>query len=124
MFKVILFVSTFCLLNATTIQGTVSYAGNSKTPKTVKMDSDPICGAAHTVPPTKQDFILNENNKFKNVIVWLKPTEENIFNYEGVVEKNDFNNGAKVWFRDFTKIKRQNYSEVVDMSFINNAKKL
>jgi len=84
MFKVILFVSTFCLLNATTIQGTVSYAGNSKTPKTVKMDSDPICGAAHTVPPTKQDFILNENNNFKNVIVWLKPKEENIFNYEGL----------------------------------------
>ena len=72
MFKFILLIlSSFFLLNATTIEGTVSYGGNSKTPKVVKMDSDPICGAAHSVPPTKQDFILNEN-KFKNVIVWLK----------------------------------------------------
>ena len=75
MFKfMLLFLSSFFLLNATTIEGTVSYGGNSKTPKPVKMDSDPICGAAHSIPPTKQDFILNEN-KFKNVIVWLKDTK-------------------------------------------------
>ena len=73
MFKFMLVIlSSFFLLNATTIEGTVSYGGNSKTPKSVKMDSDPICGAAHSIPPTKQDFILNEKNKFKNVIVWLK----------------------------------------------------
>ena len=73
MFKFMLVIlSSFFLLNATTIEGTVSYGGNSKTPKSVKMDSDPICGTAHSIPPTKQDFILNEKNKFKNVIVWLK----------------------------------------------------
>jgi len=48
---------------------------------------------------------------------------KNIFNYEGSVDKTDFDNGAKVWFRDFTKIKRQNYSDVVDMSFLNKSQK-
>jgi len=48
---------------------------------------------------------------------------KNIFNYEGSVDKTDFDNGAKVWFRDFTKIKRQNYSDVVDMSFLNKSHK-
>ena len=32
------------------------------------MDSDPICGTAHSVPPKKEDFVLNESNQFKNVI--------------------------------------------------------
>ena len=69
--NIILFVSSLYLLGATTIEGTVSYGGNPKTPKVLKMDSDPICGTAHSIPPTKQDFMLNDN-KFKNVIVWLK----------------------------------------------------
>jgi len=86
MFKVILvFISSFCLLNSTSIEGTVSYAGNPKTPKTVKMDSDPICGAAHAENPAKkEDFILNSDKKFKNVIVWLKPADGNSFNYENL----------------------------------------
>jgi plastocyanin len=54
------------------IQGTVSYAGTNKTPKSLKMDSDPICGAAHNISPLKEDFILDENNNFKDVIVWIK----------------------------------------------------
>tara|TARA_Y100000996_G_scaffold145255_1_gene111760 strand:+ start:1952 stop:2680 length:729 start_codon:yes stop_codon:yes gene_type:complete len=68
---------SFCLF-AGSIEGTVSYAGSNKTAKDLKMDSDPICGTSHTVPPKKEDFILNKDNQFKNVIVWLKDVK-----YEG-----------------------------------------
>jgi len=62
----------FNIIYAGTISGTVSYAGNNKTPKTLKMDSDPICGTSHTVPPLTEGWITDENNNFKNVIVWIK----------------------------------------------------
>ena len=79
MFKAIITLITFSmLLNAGTIKGTVSYGGSNKKPKTLKMDSDPVCGNSHSVPPAKEDFILDENNNFKNVIVWLKD-----INYDG-----------------------------------------
>ena len=79
MFKAIITLITFSmLLNAGTIKGTVSYAGSNKKPKTLKMDSDPVCGNSHSAPPAKEDFILDENNNFKNVIVWLKD-----MNYDG-----------------------------------------
>ena len=79
MFKAIITLITFSmLLNAGTIKGTVSYAGSNKKPKTLKMDSDPVCGNSHSAPPAKEDFILDENNNFKNVIVWLKDV-----NYDG-----------------------------------------
>ena len=77
---IILFITTSMILNAGTLKGTVSYAGNNKTPKSLKMDSDPVCGNSHETPPLKEDFILDENNNFKNVLVWLKNTEE--FNSE------------------------------------------
>ena len=79
MFKTIITLITFSmLLNAGTIKGTVSYAGSNKKPKTLKMDSDPVCGNSHSVPPAKEDFILDENNNFKNVIVWLKYSGDKI----------------------------------------------
>ena len=73
----------FNFIYAGTISGTVSYAGKNKAPKTLKMDSDPICGASHEVPPAKEDWILDKNNNFKDVIVWIK----NI-TYEGDLSNN------------------------------------
>ena len=74
MFKKVLILLSIssCYLFSSSVEGTVSYAGSNKTPKDLKMDSDPICGTAHSVPPKKENFILNESNQFKNVIVWLK----------------------------------------------------
>ena len=77
---IILFITGSMILNAGTLKGTVSYAGSNKTPKSLKMDSDPVCGNSHETPPLKEDFILDENNNFKNVLVWLKNTGE--FNSE------------------------------------------
>jgi len=72
MLKVLSLILCFSMIvNAGTLKGVVNYAGSNKTPKDLKMDSDPVCGNAHSVPPKKEDFILDENNNFKNVIVWL-----------------------------------------------------
>ena len=59
-FTVLLSVSFY--LFAGSIEGIVSYAGSNKTPKDLKMDSDPICGIAHSVPPKKEDFIFHPTN--------------------------------------------------------------
>ena len=78
MFRIFILLSFSFYLFAGTIEGTVSYAGSNKAAKELKMDSDPICGTSHTVPPKNESFVLNEDNQFKNVIVWIKGVE-----YEG-----------------------------------------
>ena len=70
--KILVSLSISTYLFCGTIEGTVSYGGTNSTPSTLKMDSDPICGTSHSVPPTKENFIMDENNNLKNVIVWLK----------------------------------------------------
>jgi len=46
-----------------------------------------------------------------------------IWQYDGNIAEADYNNGAKVWFREGTKMKKLAYNEVVDMSFLNKARK-
>jgi len=46
-----------------------------------------------------------------------------IWQYDCSFPEADFNNGAKVWFREKTKIDQLAYSDVADMSFLENAKK-
>ena len=73
MFKIFVFIlSISSYLLSSSIEGTVSYGGSNKKPKNLSMDSDPICGTSHSIPPKNENFILNEDNNFKNVIVWLK----------------------------------------------------
>ena len=46
-----------------------------------------------------------------------------IWQYDGSFSETDFNNGAKVWFRDKTKIGTLAYSDVADMSYLAKAQK-
>ena len=46
-----------------------------------------------------------------------------IWQYDGDFAEADFQNGAQVWFRPKTKIKPLGYSQVVDLSFLENARK-
>jgi len=46
-----------------------------------------------------------------------------IWRYDGTFPKSDYQNGAKVWFREKTKIAPLDYGEVVDTSFLANAQK-
>jgi len=76
MLRIFLFFVTFSMmLNAASIKGTVDYAGPKKSRKDLEMNSDPVCDSAHKNKPgkpLKEDFILDENNNLKNVIVWIK----------------------------------------------------
>jgi len=46
-----------------------------------------------------------------------------IWQYDGSFPEADFDNGAKVWFREKTKIETLGYDAVADMSFLANAQK-
>ncbi len=46
-----------------------------------------------------------------------------IWQYDASFPKEDFSNGAKVWFRPKTKIKPLKYEDVADMSFLEKAQK-
>jgi hypothetical protein len=46
-----------------------------------------------------------------------------IWQYDGSFPEADFETGAKVWFREKTKIETLAYGDVADMSFLANAQK-
>ncbi len=46
-----------------------------------------------------------------------------IWQYDGSFPEADFDTGARVWFREQTKISALSYADVVDMSFLDNARK-
>jgi len=60
------------------LTGRVNFDGKAPKKKTLKMNADPICGAAHKEPPYRQSFIMNEEGYLKNVMVYLKDVK-----YEG-----------------------------------------
>jgi hypothetical protein len=49
---------------------------------------------------------------------------KNIWQFDGSFPEADFDNGAKVWFREKTKIGQLGYSDIADMSFLENARKV
>ena len=61
-----------------TLSGRVNFDGNPPSQKTIKMDSDPVCGSSHKDPVYKQSFIINKEGYLKNVMVYLKDIK-----YEG-----------------------------------------
>jgi plastocyanin len=54
------------------LTGTVTYDGKAPKKKTLRMDSDPVCGAAHKDAVYTESFIVDENGNFANVFVYLK----------------------------------------------------
>lgn len=46
-----------------------------------------------------------------------------LFNYDGAVTAKQFENGARVWFRESTEMKRVSFEEAVDQRFLDNARK-
>ena len=51
----------------------------------------------------------------------IEPTPGTIWRYDGGFSEADFGHGAKVWFREKTKIKPLGYGDVADMSFLQKA---
>jgi plastocyanin len=54
------------------LTGPVTYDGKAPKKKTLRMDSDPVCGAAHKDAVYTESFIVDENGNFANVFVYLK----------------------------------------------------
>ena len=52
------------------LSGNVKYQGKVPNARPLKMDADPVCGAAHTEPVYRQSFIMNEEGYLKNVMVY------------------------------------------------------
>jgi len=73
-FKKVLIIglALFSLVFCGTVTGSVDFQGKVPGKKRLKMDADPVCGAAHSAPAYNQSFMVDENNKLQNVIVWLK----------------------------------------------------
>ena len=65
---------------AGSLSGRVNFQGNAPKKKTLKMDADPVCGAAHKTPPYRQSFIMNDEGYLKNVMVYLQDVK-----YDGQV---------------------------------------
>ena len=52
--------------------GTVTYEGKPPKHKTLRMDSDPVCGAAHKEAVRAESFVVDENGNLANVLVYIK----------------------------------------------------
>lgn len=65
---------------AGSLSGRVNFEGKGPKKKTLKMDADPVCGAAHKTPAYRESFILSDEGYLKNVLVFLKDVK-----YEGKV---------------------------------------
>ena len=46
-----------------------------------------------------------------------------IFDFDGAISEQMYKNGGKIWFNDSTKIDPQPYVKMVDLSYLQNAKK-
>ena len=77
MLKNVFIITAMCsvFINSTMggdLSGRVNFVGKSPNKKTLKMDADPVCGAAHKEPVYNQSFIINEEGYLQNVLVYLK----------------------------------------------------
>jgi NitT/TauT family transport system substrate-binding protein len=52
-------------------------------------------------------------------IAFLKP----LYNYTGEITEAQYTNGGNVWFSEATKVKEQPYAKMVDLSYLENARK-
>ena len=56
---------------ASSITGTVTFAGTAPTLKPVAMDADPACAKKHTTPQASEILVLGSGNTMGNILVWV-----------------------------------------------------
>ena len=69
------FLILFCFLsesNAGDIKGNVKYDGKPPKKKPLRMDADPVCGAAHSEKVFSESFKVNDKGELAECIVYLK----------------------------------------------------
>jgi len=67
-----------------TLKGNIKYEGKVPNKKSLKMDSDPVCGNAHKGNVQSQSFVVDSNNNLQNVLIWIKDV-----NYSGPIPDNN-----------------------------------
>ena len=78
MFRI--FITSFITLTIAfsgTLVGIVNFEGKTKKPKSIPMDSDPICGSSHDRKPMRESFIVDRDQNLKNVLVWVEGIDYN-----------------------------------------------
>ena len=70
---IIIIIAGICVSSmfAGSLSGRVNFQGKAPKKKTLKMDADPVCGAAHETPPYRQSFVINDEGYLKNVMIYL-----------------------------------------------------
>ena len=56
---------------ASTINGTVTFAGSAPTLRPLTMDADPACAKKHTAPVPSEMLVLGNGNTMGNIMVWV-----------------------------------------------------
>jgi plastocyanin len=56
---------------ASTITGTVTFAGTAPNLKPLAMDADPVCAKKHTGPVPNEMLVLGSGNTMGNIMVWV-----------------------------------------------------
>src|SRR5262245_46708595 len=58
-------------LAASSITGTINYAGTVPTLRPLAMDADPVCAKKHTSPVPNEMLVLGQGNTMGNIMVWV-----------------------------------------------------
>jgi plastocyanin len=58
-------------LAASTVTGTITFAGKAPNLKPLAMDADPVCAKLHSAPVPAEMLVLGSGNTMANVIVWV-----------------------------------------------------
>jgi plastocyanin len=64
-------VSPGVALAASSITGTVTFAGKAPTLRPIAMDADPVCAKTHTGPVPNEVLVLGNGNTMGNIMVWV-----------------------------------------------------
>src|SRR5215217_1114384 len=56
---------------ASTITGTVTFAGKAPALRPIAMDAEPVCAKKHSGPAPNEALVLGTGNAMGNVMVWV-----------------------------------------------------
>ena len=56
---------------ASTVSGTITFAGKAPTLKPLSMDADPACAKKHSKPVLAEMLVLGNGNTMGNILVWV-----------------------------------------------------
>ena len=88
-----MFFASALFIEAGTLKGHVKYDGKPPKKKTLRMDADPVCGAAHTGRVYNENFKMAEDGSMEEALIYIKdvsysggiPSEPTILDQKGCV---------------------------------------